>query len=319
MSSALNHPSREAFADAPVRYIKLGRNGIWAGRALSQGELPFSQKRVPHELATSGSQQEISDYLVNLGSNRSQATSAAREVGDFYHLGSNAIWITFADGQMWWAHAQPEVCWLGITDDYAPRMRRTLDGWHNHDLMGRPLLMDRISTRLTKVASYRQTLCRIEDESYLRRKLLGEDEPLVRRTRELQSATRELVSDLIAGLHWGDFETLTDILLGRGGWQRVSRLGGTMKDADIVLEHTLTLETAFVQVKSSSNQHELDRYIEIFDSNPIWSQMFFVCHSPRGGLEPPLSRPDVHVWTRGQLAEVVMRNGLVDWLAVRSE
>ena len=59
---------------------------------------------------------------------------------------------------------------------------------------------------------------------------------------------------LIAGLHWADFETLVDVILARGGWHRVSALGGTMKDADLIVEQSVTQETALVQVKSAASQ-----------------------------------------------------------------
>lgn len=45
-----------------------------------------------------------------------------REVKDFYTLGSDCLWITFADGSLWWAFAWPEVTMLERTEGpYASR------------------------------------------------------------------------------------------------------------------------------------------------------------------------------------------------------
>ena len=51
-----------------------------------------------------------------------------------------------------------------------------------------------------------------------------------------------------------DFEKLVDVILGRGDWHRVPALSGTMKDADLNVEQSVTQETALVQVKSAASQ-----------------------------------------------------------------
>ena len=148
------------------------------------------------------------------------------------------------------------------------------------------------------------------------RKITAQEEPLVRRALQTEAATLEVVAELIRMLHWADFETLIDLLIARSGWQRVSRLGGSMKDADILVEQPLTGEVAFVQVKSASNQKELDRYIDIFNEHAQCSRMIFACHSPSGALES--NQPDVMVWTKLRLARMVFRQGLFDWLIART-
>jgi hypothetical protein len=42
--------------------------------------------------------------------------------------------------------------------------------------------------------------------------------------------------------------------LARGGWHRVPALSGTVKDADLNVEQSVTQETALVQVKSAASQ-----------------------------------------------------------------
>jgi hypothetical protein len=64
-------------------------------------------------------------------------------------------------------------------------------------------------------------------------------------------------------------------------------LGGTVTDVDMIVEQPLTGETAFVQVKASSRQAELDDYIERFKSNGRFDRFMFVCAAPQDGMSLP--------------------------------
>lgn len=88
-----------------------------------------------------------------------------------------------------------------------------------------------------------------------------------------------------------------------------------MKDVDMIVEQAITKETAFVQVKSASNQRELDHYVKIYEQHGGSAFMIYACHSPVGPLTS--DRPDVLVWTRATLADQILRNGLMDWLMAR--
>lgn len=126
----------------------------------------------------------------------------------------------------------------------------------------------------------------------------------------------DVAGDMIAALHWADFETLVDLILARSGWNRVSALGGTQKDADMVVEQAVTGETALVQVKSSASQQVLDRYIEIHDQSSVHDRLIFACHSEKTKLFAD-TRDDVILWDRRGLARAAIRNGLIDWLTER--
>ena len=135
-----------------------------------------------------------------------------REIRDFYTLGSDCLWITFADGHLWWTFAVPDVTWLGVEEDsHGARKRKTVDGWHNENIKGDPLRIDDLSTRLTQVAAYRQTVCRVKAADYLLRRINGIEEPVVARAREARTAMIAVATDMISGLHWADFEALVDL------------------------------------------------------------------------------------------------------------
>lgn len=307
---------RPLTAPPPMRYIKLGPGGSWAKRAFANGELPFCHQELPHELALSGDEAEMAAYMVSIGKDRGTATSTARKIKAFYSLGSEAIWVAFSDGKMWWTKAAPGVTWLGGSADYASRIRKTVSGWNCKNAMGETLFLSTISSRLTKVSSTQNSMCKLPDDDYAWRKISGIAEPTLELANDARRTVTAAIMALISNLHWADFETLVDLLLTRSGWNRVTALGGSMKDADLEVEQSVTRERAFVQVKSVSNQMELDRYIEIFDGNEQWTRMIYVCHSPRGRLMS--DRPDILVWAKEELADIIFRQGMFDWLVSKA-
>lgn len=301
-----------------IRYIKLGRGGSWVEPSFERKEIHFGYPTVPHDLCLRADWDAVVKFLTEEGRSLGKARDLAREIRDFYTLGSDCLWITFADGHLRWAFAEPEVTWLGVEDDrQGTRMRKTVDGWQKVNIRGEPLRIDDLSTRLTQVAAYRQTICRVKASDYLLRRINGIEEPVVARAREARAAMIVVATEMISGLHWADFETLVDLIFARSGWQRTSRVGGTQANTDLVLEQPTTGETAFVQVKSKAAQAVLDDYIGRYRRNGTYDRMFFVCHSPTGNLS--LDDPaGVHIWAGDRLADAAVKSGLFDWLAERS-
>jgi hypothetical protein len=126
-----------------------------------------------------------------------------------------------------------------------------------------------------------------------------------------------VAAEMIAALHWADFETLVDLIFARSGGQRISRVGGTQKDVDLILEQPTTGEKAFVQVKSKAGQAVLDNYVDRFRRRGADEQWFFVCHSPKGALNAD-DESRLHVWAGDRLADAAVRAGLFDWLTERT-
>ena len=301
-----------------IRYIKLGAGGSWVQPSFERGEIHFGYKTVPHALCQRGDWDAVVRLLVDQGRSPGKAKDGAREVRDFYRLGSDCLWITFADARLCWAFAETEVVWLESEEDgRGARMRKTVDGWRKANIKGEPLRIDGLSTLLTQVAAYRQTICRIKPEAYLLRRINAVEEPVIARAREARSAMVAVAAEMIAVLHWADFETLVDLIFARSGWQRVSRVGGGLTDVDLILEQPATGEKAFVQVKSKAGQAVLDDYVDRFRRSGTYQRMFFVCHSPKG----PLNVDDgekLHMWAGDRLADAAVRAGLFDWLTERT-
>lgn len=299
-----------------VRYIKLGAGGSFARSSLEQGELQLGYHEVPHDRCAAADWDAVLSYFIGIRRSIGKARDSMREVQDFYTLGSDCLWITFADGLLWWGFAEPGVTWLGTADNQsASRTRRMIAGWQSANIEGSPLRMNDLTTRLTQVANYRGTICAVRASEYLLRKINAQDEPIIVGATAARAAMLSSAKDMIAQLHWADFEIMVDLIFARGGWQRTSVLGGTMADIDLLIEQPTLGETASVQVKSRASQAVLDEHITYFAASGL-PRTFFVCHSPDGVLSAGAAA-GVHLWTGDQLADIAVKSGLFEWLMDR--
>ncbi len=309
---------RRLRAPSAVRYVKLGVGGAWAPDAIEQSIVPFGFSQVPHEHCAAGQWDSVSQQLVASGRSPGGATSGVRELRDFYELGDDALWVTFADRHLYWCFAEPEVI---PVNDPEPRnwhrYRRCIGGWSRMSLSGEPLSTSSLSSALTRVAGFRQTLCTVERQDYLLRRIRGEEEPLLVKARGLRAELEAVSLEMIAGLDWRDFEIFVDLLFANGGWRRQSALASGEVDIDLLLENPVTRETAWVQVKSQCNQAVLEDYLERFRRDGSAQHFFLAVHSPAAELRAP-AEPGVHVWAGPELARAALSAGLLDWLIERT-
>jgi hypothetical protein len=303
----------DAMNPTTVRYIKLGEKGQWED-VLDRGELPLKHAAVHHELALTGDRHVIKAHLVASGRDPRAAADDAREIVDFYTLGPDCLWITFARDRLWWTRADPEVIWQGGNGvDHGLRMRKAIGGWRDTDLNGQPLRTAGLSGSLTQSGAYRRTICSVAARDYLLRRINGIVEPIIERANSARKALIDITAEAIASLHWVDLETLVDIVFARSGWHRVSALGGSQKTVDLELEQPTTGERAMVQVKAKSTQAILDGYITWFDEAGTYDRLFFVCPCLAPRLLAP-ERSDIHVWAGQSFAVTVVKLGLHDWI-----
>ena len=75
------------------------------------------------------------------------------------------------------------------------RFRKTIGGWKDTDTFGRTLHLTDLSTRLTKLAPYRQTICTVKEQDYLLRRLNGEHEPAVAEARSAKATPVTAIRD----------------------------------------------------------------------------------------------------------------------------
>ena len=306
------------FAPSAVRYIKLGKGGAWAPDAIAAGVIPFGYRNVDHDACIHGDWEAVRAQLIASGRTGAGASQGVREVRDFYELGDDTLWVTIADGHLWWAFADgPASAATPDHEDGPRRQRPTRDGWHRTNLQGDALTVRSLSSALTRTASYRMTICGIDREDYLLRRIRGEVEPLHAEAMSLKVQMRDIALRMIRQLHWQEFETLTDLIFSRGGWRRSSLLGEQMPDVDLMLDQPTTGESAWVQVKTGTRQAELDDYLERFRRDGSCDRFFFVCHSPTSELRIPAEQ-GLHLWSGDALADATIDAGLFDWLIERT-
>lgn len=299
-----------------IRYIKLGRGGAWADDSLAEGYLSFGYHSIPNEVCQAADWDKVRSLLSDRKS-EGAITAGVNEVAAFYEQPPDCLWVTFAQGHMWWGFAEREVIWLGGDPDGGPsRIRPMIGGWSKLDAKGEPLIVSQLSSKLTKVASFRGTICTVEDEPYLLRKIQAIDEPIVVEARALNDQMVAVAARMIKALHWADFETLVDLIFARSGWQRMSKVGTGLSDVDMILEQPTTSEQAFVQVKSKANQATFDDYLKRFQASGF-QRFFFICHSPTGSLKIP-ETDHVHLLSGSSLALATIKSGLFEWLIERS-
>jgi hypothetical protein len=303
-----------AFEPGLVRYIKLGEKGKWAAEALSQGIIPFGYRAVDHQACANADWEEVRRQLIGMGRTSGGASQGVRELRDFYELPNNTLWVAMADGHFWWAFAAGRVVEAKKADIEAPtRFRRTRNGWCRTSLTGVPLSVRSLSSALTSTTNYQMTICAIKQVDYLLRRIRGEIDPVRAELSALKVQTNKLALKMICRLDWRDFETLIDLIFTRGGWQRISALGGDQADVDLLLKQPVTGETAWVQVKSHSTQAELNNYLGRFERDGTCDRFFFVYHTAATTLILRAD-PKLHLWSAERVAAAAAAAGLLDWL-----
>ena len=96
-----------------IRYVKLGSGGRWARRGLAHGEVHFGYRTVPHDLCVREDWGAVAQVLMDGGRSAGKAADGVREIRDFYTLGADCLWVTFADGHLWWGRCHRNR--LGMT------------------------------------------------------------------------------------------------------------------------------------------------------------------------------------------------------------
>jgi hypothetical protein len=307
---------------ARALYIKLGEANRWAKTALETGTLRFGFAEVSHDVAlaaaATGDFSAVKEFYeqerrVNPGT----ATRYSNEVREFYTAGADVLWITFAEGRMWWCFARPQVTLTHAADPEAAgsRYRKSLNGWADKDLKGQTLFTNGLRGSLTTTAGFRGTICRVHEFDYLLRRLNGEETQSTQAVRTARLTLIEALAPLIRGLHWRDFELLVELVMTQGGWRRVSATGGTQHTTDLELELPLTGERAIVQVKSRLDQSTAGKIAADLIEAAGGVQIFVAYHT---GPEPlTIDQETVAFIGPAALSEHVVDLGLTRWVMAK--
>lgn len=304
-----------------IRYIKLGAGGRWED-VLDQSRLAWGTESDRHVLELSSDWTAVTQAYVSQGRLPATATGYTNEARAFFDGDPAAMWVTFARGRMWWAFAEPEVLALGGDAGTGAYYRRVRGQWSDCDVGGTMLDIDRLSTRLTQLQGYQRTICglSVDQADLCRRYVNASPDPIQVAMAAARSELKHQLQALIQRLSWRDFEQLIDLSLARTGWIRVSALGGTMKDVDLVVEQSFTRERMSVQIKSKADQRVIDEYALRLDTRPVGERIMLICHSPSGTLVAPPSNNQrkLELMLDQKIADLSISAGLIDWIVARA-
>lgn len=297
-------------------YIKLGREGAYEQHCIENGLLWLGYDKVPHDLCLAGDWEAVTADFVKRGVKSSTASNHARQVRLFYEAGPADLWITFYGATLWWGFAGQPVTRQPDGTKTRPMSR----GWSNRSIAtlegreGQRLEKSKLSGRLLRVEGYRGTVCEVHAFDYLVRKINGERSPV---ERQVDSARKQLLSgleEIIAHLHWRDFELLVDLIFRGAGWQRIGELGRAQRSIDLELYSPITNERIYVQVKGQAGDEQLAAFQKFCETLSETDRSYFIVHTPQGRLKERDVSPLHHVWLARELAELAFRYGLVDWV-----
>lgn len=302
-----------------VRYIKLGVGGCWWPVSKNRNQIHAGWGSIEDHAIETRDFARLDKLLRAQYGSKQGATQDFNQLRSLLDSPSNHIWFTFEAGYLWWCTATDE-----LTVDPAGSQAAsghffiTCDkGWSNRSVGGRLLAMSELPGSVTATAGFRGTTCEPRAAAQVRRIIVDEIDADVREANEALTRHRDAVEALIRKLSPKDFELLVDLIFSRSGWSRLAKLGGPIEGVDVEVENPAIDEIAFVQVKSIANQAILDDYIERFHARrDRYDRMIFAAHTTRVDLVVPADSP-IQVWSNGDLARLVVRLGLSDWLFAR--
>ena len=307
-----------------VCYIKLGRGNSWWSLALRTNTIRLGFREFDFQLCSRGEwvEAKAAYALAKPDLDAGKVTSATNQVRKFFERPETTLWFTLADGDVWWCFAEPTVTNIfdGDVDKESrtgARTRRVIDEWRNTDLNGKRLRQDTITTKITKVISFQETICEPHGRSDLLRIIRCQPSLEHRRAIETLEQLKRHVGDILDQLQSDEFELLIDLIFSSSGWRRISSLGGNQKFFDLALELPTTGERCVVQVKSQTTRPIFDDLVAQFRGYSGYSRMFFAYHTPIEVFANSDSER-VTIWTRYEVAQQVIRAGLVEWVLERT-
>jgi hypothetical protein len=297
------------FSDA--YFIKLGRKGSYEKRCIEEGIIRLGFVNPYHNECSNGNYNSLRDYFEGeKNKTKGVATSIINQIKLFYEADESILWITFYNKKLWWCHASSGIVEIGD----GSRSRKAKEGWKSLDINGKVLSIDKLSGKLTKVQMYQGTICEVKEKKYLYEKINGILSDDIKLAQDCLDNLKNSLYSLVKRLTWKDFEILVDLIFNDAGWKRIGVLGKTEKDIDLDLLMPVTETRAFVQVKASSNQTEFDRYVEVFNENELYNEMYYVVHTQSTPINVSASYQNVHLIGLNKIVDFIINAGLINWL-----
>jgi hypothetical protein len=314
----------DTLRQSSVLYVKNGEHGKWWPVAKANAQIHAGWSNIPHDLLLNPNyvaikQHEIDDYA-RAGKSKSPAVADANALWRLLDAPSQHVWVTFEEGRMWWCTVHD-----GAVINPAGRDERQGNFWLVCDrkwsdeslVHKRKLASSMLPGTVSAAAGFRATVAKPKAWETILRIIRDEQDDDAIKAAVARASYVAAIDKMVKRLHWKDFELLIDLVFARTGWTRISVLGATQKDIDMEVRNLTADEIAFVQVKSSSDQAELNYYVDQFEAqSDRYARMIFAVHTA-DGLIPPADDPRVQVWTGERIARLVVGLGLGEWVESR--
>lgn len=308
-----------------VRYIKLGEGNKNAKHCFEKGFLVlgfWTYKREMYEACIKGDWAAVEliirreRTLERNGVEPKSIKNDLRQVKEFFDDDGTTLWITFDNRKMYWGFGR------GANKDFIDETklqgcyRHMSVGWSCQDISGNFLSMDDISGSISMVSQYRGTICKIKDVEYIKRRICGLTSEVFLRTTEALNCLHLNIIDAIRLLTPTDFELLVEMIFVNSGWRRVGFAGGTEQLVDMILSRPSLIDsskdTVAVQVKSTANQNEYEKYETAIAGG--YKNAFYVFHT---GNIRKVESGVMKLLDAKELAELVVDAGILNWLLER--
>jgi restriction endonuclease len=293
-------------------FIKLGEGGTWESSCLSEGTIRFGYHATPQDLCVQGQWERVRAFWAQRRAKEGTATNDARQIRTFFEASEDDIFVTFSKSYLWWCRPYGVPVFHSAED--GSRLRQTVDGWRNTSIGGEPLLVSRLSGKLTKTQMYQGTICEVEERAYLLRRINDQQTPEVLEAEATEQILTKQILAMIRLLTPKDFELMVELIFSRSGWQRQSSTGGSQKTVDLDLLLPTTRERAFVQVKSRTNTAQFEKYAAEFAATDAHARMFYVWHT---GTVDRAAMAGITLWGPNVIGSKVLDAGLLAWLKDR--
>jgi hypothetical protein len=214
-------------------FIKLGEGGAWESSCLSEGTIRFGYHATPQDLCVQGQWEKVRAFWAQQRGNEGTATNDARQIRTFFEASEDDIFVTFSKGYLWWCRPSGMPVFHSAKD--GSRLRQTVNGWRNASIGGEPLLVSRLSGKLTKTQMYQGTICDVDERAYLLRRINDQQTLEVLEAEATEQVLTKQILAMIRLLTPKDFELMVELIFSRSGWQRQSSTGGSQKTLDLDL------------------------------------------------------------------------------------
>jgi hypothetical protein len=293
-------------------YIKLGPGGRFEKHCIEAAQvLRLGYNEIPHELCLQGDWEVARDiFIQDRGSDPGSATRHTNQIKAFYESRDDVLWVTFYNNRLWWCFADLEITQLPDGSKHRP----VKGEWKSTDINDKTLSMHQLSGSLLSMQGFRGTICSVREFDYLVRKINAEVSP---EEQIAQLSFEQLIDSLvpiIQNFDWKEFELLTDLIFRQSGWQRISETGGKQKGIDLDLISPIVNERFYVQVKSRAGKKLFADFTEKTSGLDEYSRYFLVVHSPSKDLTKELETETHKLWLSDDIARLVVRYGLVEWV-----